>query len=706
MQPRLKLTPGSHVRWDGDTHTIEAFVGSTVRLRSSKGKLATVMLTHLVAAEGFSVVVTDSEEDDESSSPTFLDNVPAAALNAARDVMAHLLEAETGYRSGSDQDIAKGEPRPGYDPQLTTKTQRYRAKAKELKKGLRTVWDWKRAYVQRGLYGLVDLRVANLTEDRVDIRVKKALDGVLDRLVDLSTVSIKQIRRLTQTELDKEHRDAKVKVPPESTFQRLVKRQSKGRGLLLSAKTRRGNANRPKGTYSHFTAMRPGELILIDSTPLDAFAMDPYTFQWIQVQLTIAYDLCTRSIVAWRFTPVSTKAVDAALLLYDIIRPKWAEADWEHEARWAYVGVPESVIVEIVDDNSDRSRLAGVPFLHPESVLVDRGRVFLSEAFSDACTRLEINLFLARPYTPTDKAHVERVFRSIRESFVEKLPGYKGPDIYSRGRNAEGDAFFFLDEIERRFAEWVALYWQRRHHDGLELPNLPHFRLSPNDMFEEGIAKAGFVYVVPDERLYYDLLPTQWRTVQHYGVEVRGLKYDGDILNDYRNRKSPYQGVNAGKWPIRYDPRDYSRVFFYDIDTETWHELLWIGRQGAPKPFNERTLRYAKTLLLASGGNPSNEEELNESLNRLLDRMDNEVLQGRKERHLAAVNAMHAQQATKDRPSKYKNPDDEANVGFVDGPITRAPDEPVENSKTKRPPNITLYPTMSESEDDDDDLVI
>jgi hypothetical protein len=48
--------------------------------------------------------------------------------------MAHLLEAETGYRSGSRYWARPGEPEPEYDPARTTLTGRRRAKAAELRK--------------------------------------------------------------------------------------------------------------------------------------------------------------------------------------------------------------------------------------------------------------------------------------------------------------------------------------------------------------------------------------------------------------------------------------------------------------------------------------------------------------------------------------------------------------------------------------------
>ena len=80
----------------------------------------------------------------------------------------------------------------------------------------------------------------------------------------------------------------------------------------------------------------------------------------------------------------------------------------------------------------------------------------MSQEFQDACVRLGISIQPTRVFTPTDKAHIERVFRTIRESFLENLPGYKGPSVYARGADVENDAFYFVNELETRFAEWVA----------------------------------------------------------------------------------------------------------------------------------------------------------------------------------------------------------------------------------------------------------
>ncbi|PJI55374.1 hypothetical protein CTI14_05450 [Methylobacterium radiotolerans] len=296
-------------------------------------------------------------------------------------------------------------------------------------------------------------------------------------------------------------------------------------------------------------------MVVIDTSPLDAFALDSYSLDWVSVQLTVAYDLHTRSLIAWRFTPRSTKGVDVVMLLYDLLRPKVMRRGWPDSARWPYVGVPESVVLELVEDTKDPDAdralgVAGVPVVRPDSLVVDRGRVYLSQAFKDACERLGISIQLARPRRPTDKSHIESVFNAIREDFVQGLPGYKGADLHSRGAQSmvEDKAFYFIDEIESLFAEWVATYWQKRPHAGLDFPELPRLPLCPNDMYEQGLAKAGFPYIVPDSRMYFELLPTEWRVIDDRGVQVNNLLYDGDILEEFRNQKSGIWG--GASWPL------------------------------------------------------------------------------------------------------------------------------------------------------------
>lgn len=441
-----------------------------------------------------------------------------------------------------------------------------------------------------------------------------------------------------------------MKIPSRKTFNALLDRLDAGRGTFGHAKSKRERANQPKVTYRPLEVVRPGEAVVIDATPLDAFAIDPLSLEWVQVRLTVALDLYSGSIVAWRFTPGAEKSVDAALLLYNVLRPKAMRAGWPEHVRWPYVGVPEHVIVELLSEEEREHGLSNIPLVNPESVWVDHGRVFLSKAFLDGCRRLGASVQLARPYTPTDKANVERLFRTVREQFVQNLPAYKGANVLDRGKDVELEAVLFIEQIEEMFAEWVAVYWQRRPHRGLELPAASRLDLSPSDIFQDGLNLAGFSYIVPDARLYLDLLPTEWRKINHYGVDVDGLRYNADVLAEYRNVPSPYQD-RGGQWPFKRDPRDISVIYFLDPSMDEWVEVPRHKPRVEGRPFDENTLAYAKTLVMERLGSTRHArmEAISRELDDLLDRQDALASESKREHRLAARRVMQAKNAARDR---------------------------------------------------------
>lgn len=181
----------------------------------------------------------------------------------------------------------------------------------------------------------------------------------------------------------------------------------------------------------------------------------------------------------------------------------------------------------------------------------------------------------ARLRTGRDKGPVERFFRTLREDLLQALPGYKGPDVHSRGLDPESEAFFYLDELEAIIREWTAVVYHHRPHDSLVDPHVPGLRMSPAVMFEHGIARAGYIEAPRDPDLAYEFLKTEWRAIQYYGVDFNGRRYNGPALNPYRNVTSPYTGKAKGRWPIHHDPDDVTRVYFRDPETRQWHTLMW-----------------------------------------------------------------------------------------------------------------------------------
>lgn len=239
---------------------------------------------------------------------------------------------------------------------------------------------------------------------------------------------------------------------------------------------------------------------------------------------------------------------------------------------------------------------AAGPAIVPETIVVDHGKIFVSDHLTSVCQRMGVSIQPARLRTGRDKGPVERFFRTIREDLLQALPGYKGPDVHSRGLDPESEAFFYLDELEAIIREWVAVVYHHRPHDSLVDPHLPGLRMSPAMMFEHGMARAGYIEARRDADLAYEFLKTEWRKVQHYGVDFGGRRYNGAALNPYRNMTSPYTGKAKGRWPIHHDPDDVTRIYFRDPETRAWSTLMWEHAASMDMPLSEDALQFARKL--------------------------------------------------------------------------------------------------------------
>jgi hypothetical protein len=86
-------------------------------------------------------------------------------------------------------------------------------------------------------------------------------------------------------------------MPSRAAFYRLFDRVTAGRHVTRSARTRRSEAAKPDGPFGVFSPVRPGELMQIDSTPLDiAVMLDDGVVG--RVELTGLIDVATRSVTA------------------------------------------------------------------------------------------------------------------------------------------------------------------------------------------------------------------------------------------------------------------------------------------------------------------------------------------------------------------------------------------------------------------------
>ena len=537
MSGAVVIGPGSRFAFDGEVVEVTGFEGTRVTLRDGRDRWRTLGLA------GFLARAVPVEAPDARPAPVgpLLAGLSGSEQSAVTERAGHVREVLTGYRSGTAEAARPGEPRPDYDPARPLGG-RQEAKARELGVTDRTIRRWARAYRDSGEAGLADARRVSGRRLALDPRWEQACRTVVARQVGASTPTAGALLRLIDAQLDDQHGAGAVPRPSTASAYRHLARLTKGTNALTgSAKGRRSIADRPKGVYGRLRAVRPGEYVIMDTQDLDVFAMEPVTCRWVRAQLTVAQDLFTRCITGLRVTPVSTKAVDVAGVLYQAVAARPAPQDWPAEACWAYHGVPQHLVF------TEAGRLPGIPLCPPETLVIDHGKAFLSAHVISVCTRLGISIQPAQPKKPTDKPTCERFFKTLREGLIQYLPAYKGPDIYSRGEGLEDAAFLFIHELEDVIREWVALVFHRGRQDGLAVPEWPHLPLSPNEMYEIGIAKAGLLRIPASPELAYDFLP-RWRTIQHYGVEVGGLRYNGAGAGWLPQRRKPLR--RAAPWQV------------------------------------------------------------------------------------------------------------------------------------------------------------
>ncbi|MEV6360339.1 Mu transposase C-terminal domain-containing protein [Nocardia asteroides] len=549
-----------------------------------------------------------------------LDGLPAEVIEAARWWERHIVEVLTGLPP--DPDFGQ-RPKPEYDARGRSLRQRELAKVEELTlAGHRIGWSTLKRrrldYERDGIWGLVDQRATRdrSPAGRVDARVVDAVARAIAEETDRSTGTVSRLRRRTEALLAAEHGPGVVTLPAQRTFYRLVARLSQGKHTFGSARTRRSLAKQPEGPFSTLVAARPGELMQIDSTPLDVrVVLADGTVD--RVEMTGLVDLATRSIAALVLAP-STKSVDAALLLARALTPEPMRPGWSDALRMSRSVLPHHSLTSI---DQRLAEAAARPVMAPETIVFDHGKAFLSQNFRTAARALGISLQPAHPDTPTDKPVVERTLGSVATLFAQHVAGYVGSSVERRGRHAEKTAAWSMIELQGLLDEWVITVWQNRPHEGLRDPITPDTALSPNEKYAALIATAGHVAVPLSADDFIELLPTTWRVINSYGIRIARRTYDAKALNPCRRQHSGVDRKN-GRWELHYDPYDVSRVWIRNHHHGGWITATWTHLRTTPTPFGELAWRHAREILARRGNDNATESEIAQAAADLLDRAE------------------------------------------------------------------------------------
>lgn len=299
-----RLSAGDRVRLGGTALTVIGLSGTVARLADPAGVVTEMTLAGLMAREDFEHPGSPAALPPVSS----LDGLPEDAVREALWWERHIVEVLRGLPPDAEPGT---EPKPEYDPRLVSLTRREQAKAAELTATGRQVTasavkQRRRRYQAGGLAAMADRRAAPRTPPwgRADQRVAEAMRQAISEATDASTRTASYVFWRTGQVLDAEHGAGTVALPSRAGLYRLFKVLSAGKHTTGSARTRRSLAARPDGPFSHLQVSAPGEVMEIDSTPLDVLVRLDDGVEG-RADLTGMVDVATRTVTAVVLQPAS-----------------------------------------------------------------------------------------------------------------------------------------------------------------------------------------------------------------------------------------------------------------------------------------------------------------------------------------------------------------------------------------------------------------
>jgi putative transposase len=662
---RRRVGVGDRILADGVPSVVVGVSGTRVRLADDAGRVQTVTAAELADSARFGI---PSPVPPRGPRPeTGLEGLPAAAVEEASWWEAHIAEVVYGLRPDAP---AGTRPRPQYDPERTSLTGREKAKAAELSAGGKkvpasTVKHRRQRWEAHGLPGLADRRLARRSRPagRADEQVAAAMRQAIGETSGASSRTAGFVIWRAKQILAGAGYDGPV--PSDRTLYRLFGTLSHGRQVTGSASTRRSLAGRPDGMFGSLPAAAPGEVVQIDSTPLDVLVLLDDGVPG-RVELTGMIDVATRVVPAAVLRP-TTKAVDASVLLARALTPEPARPGWPEALKMACSVLPYERLLDI---DARLEHAAARPVIVPDTIVIDHGAVFVSAAFRSACRHLGISVQPAHLGSGAEKGHIERCFGSVASLFCQFASGYAGRSADRRGRHVEDQPLWSVAELQELLDEWLVAFWLNRPHDGLRDPEHPGRAFTPNEKYAALVEAAGYVPVAlgPDD--YVELLPAEWRKVNAYGIKLARRSYDSEELNPLRLQPSGIR-EHDGRWEIRHDPYDVSKIHVRGPDG--WITVFWKHLDRAPLPFGELAWDHARRGL----GGEATEEQIADAVAALLRRANagpeqqEKPAMSKRDRRVAARTKAAAPAGDRDRPGQRAREEPEPQ------PACEAGDEPL-----------------------------
>lgn len=490
----------------------------------------------------------------------------------------------------------------------------FEARAKEVKASTATLYRWLSRFKAYGVVSALVPRKRGWKEGN------KRITGAIELIIDaaIKSVYLTQQRSRVHKTVEEVRRVCELRgiaAPAGNTIRERIK--------AIPEKVRlrsRGEAEKAKNKYSATPGRFPNAdapllVVQIDHTPLDIILVDdeyrlPIGRPWI----TLAIDVYSRMVTGYyvSFDPPSETSV--AMCVAHSICPKdeWLLLHGVN-AEWPVWG-------------------------KPRTIHVDNGAEFRSGTFRKSCLMHNINLEFRPVKQPQYGGHIERLLGTFLFE-IHDLPGTTFSSIKDRdGYDSDKHSAMTKSEFETWLAGHICRVYHKRPHSSL---GITPFRQWEIGVFgNEQVVGSGLPPRPADRlTLLLDFMPCEMRTIQSFGVTIDYLPYYADALRPWINSADPDNPEKKRKFIFRYDPRDLSKIWFFDPEIKQYFKVPFADLKFPPISVWE--YRLAKERLNAEGKKSFNQFEVYQAITDLRNHVEESKAKTKRARRLAQRRVEH-----------------------------------------------------------------
>ena len=210
----------------------------------------------------------------------------------------------------------------------------------------------------------------------------------------------------------------------------------------------------------------------------------------------------------------------------------------------------------------------------PDVVHVDNGAELNGQMMHGARKRYRFTIRDRPVGEPNFGGHVESAFRTFMYE-LKSMPGTKFSNPTERAEyDSEGRAIFTIREFERYFTEFLVNDYHCGKHTGEGMETAPILKWEQGIFLGDKMPPTGLPARPSDPlSLRITLMPFKHRTVRNGIVSLFDEKYHSGALTLISDDVDLTKPRSEREFEVRYDPRDISRIWFYDDQNDDYIPL-------------------------------------------------------------------------------------------------------------------------------------